>query len=104
MTRTSENRPILPLGHVLDEIIKNCRRQSDAEITKIRQIWKTLPSKNIAAYSRPTGLKNGILLVHVKSPALIHQLRFHSTHLIHHINGQMGKPAINGIKFKVGMF
>jgi hypothetical protein len=46
-------------------------------------------------------LKNGILLVHVKSSTLIHQLRFMANDIMALMNQSLGDDRISEIKFKI---
>ncbi len=104
MTQTPESRPITHIGQIIGEIIQKCRRESEAEITKVRELWETLLDPDITTYARPAALKNGVLLVHVKSPALIHQLRFQVRPLISRLNEKLEAPKIHKIQFKTGSF
>ncbi len=102
---TSDNRSNSEFTHIKDiieSILPQCRRESDSEIAKIRNIWNRVVPREMAQHAQPAAIKNDILLVHVSSSTLTHQLRFLVEEIKQHLNASAGTYPINHIKFKIG--
>ena len=87
---------------VLNKLIRNCRKESSTELAAIRQAWNQTFNKVITDNAQPAALKDGVLLIAVKSSTLIYQLRFQINDIIQHINQAMGQQRICDIKLKIG--
>lgn len=90
------------IKEIIDAILPRCRRESDTEIAKIRRIWDRILPPEMAEHAQPAAIKNDILLVHVSSSTLTHQLRFLVEEIKQHLNADSDSYRINSIKFKVG--
>jgi len=102
---TSKKREASDFTHIreiLDAILPQGRRERDTEIAKIRRIWNYIMPAEMAEYAQPAALKNDILMVHVTSSTLTHQLRFMTEEIKQHLNAAENSSQINTIKFKVG--
>jgi len=95
-------KDFVPIGNILPGLLKTCRRQSDAELAQIWDLWETIVGKMVAENARPAPFKGKLILVHVESPAWIHHLQFLKPDLIRKINEALGKSLVEDIKFKVG--
>ncbi len=88
---------------VIETIIPRSRREANAEMAGIRRIWDAVLPAEITKNAQPAALKNDILLVHVSSSTVTHQLRFLVEEIKQHLNSapERSRP-LNAIKFKVG--
>jgi len=101
----SRKRPSQPgfthIKDILDQIICNCHISEKAEFVEIQRIWKHCLGNTAANHAIPASLKNGILLIHAKSPTIIQQLRYQSRDILKQINQTLGEDKISGIRFKI---
>ena len=86
---------------VIVEIIGNCRVSENTEFIEIQRVWKHCVGNTISDHAIPASFKNGILLIHVKSPTLTQQLRYQTKDIIKQINQTLGENRISEIKFKI---
>lgn len=100
----SKNSQYAHIKDVLASVIKNCRKESSAELSEIRKIWDAELDKTITEYAQPTAIRAGTLLVTVKSSTLTHQLRFLTKDIIHLINAASRHCRISELKIKTGNF
>ncbi len=91
-----------PIGPIIDTIIKTYRRESDSQLVQIWNLWDSVLGDPIGDNARPAAFKGKILLVHVTSPAWIHQLQFLKKEMIAKLNAALGKELIEDLKFKIG--
>jgi predicted nucleic acid-binding Zn ribbon protein len=90
------------IGKVIDDVIKQYRREPDFALQKVWQLWDEAVGEAIAKNARPAAFKGNFLIVHVNSSAWIHQLQFLKKDLISKLNAALGKPLVEEIKFKIG--
>ena len=90
------------IADVLSGIVKNIRRESETELFRIRDIWESVVDPAIAESTRPTALKDDILLVLAESSTVVHRLRFLTPGIIEQINRVLGHSRIGRITYKVG--
>jgi len=102
---TSKKRKSSDFTHIreiLEAILPQSRREGDTEIAKIRRIWNQIIPPEMAEHAQPATLKNDVLMVHVTSSTLTHQLRFMTEEIKQHLNAGENTSQINTIKLKVG--
>ena len=68
--------------------------------TKIQRIWKSVLDEREAMHTQIIELKEGMLVVHVDSPAWLYQMNFKKKKILEKI--QEEHPVIENIFFKVG--
>jgi len=90
------------IGKVIDDVVKQYRREPDFALKKVWQLWDEAVGEAIARNARPAAFKGKLLIVHVNSSAWIHQLQFLKKDLISKLNAALGKPLVEEIKFKMG--
>jgi predicted nucleic acid-binding Zn ribbon protein len=90
------------IGTIIDDVIKNYRRESDAELIQVWNVWDGVVGDVIAQNARPAAFKGRILLVHVSSSTWIHQLQFLKEEMIDKLNAALGKVLIEDLKFRIG--
>jgi len=87
---------------IIEAIVPRCRREANTEMARIRRIWDNVLPDEVIENAQPAALKNDILLVHVRSSTVTHQLRFMVEEIKQHLNTPEGARPIQSIKFKVG--
>ena len=90
------------IGSILSDVLKTYRRDSDADLVQVWQVWDRVVGDVIAQNARPAAFKGKLLLVHVSSSTWIHQLQFLKTEMMTKLNQALGKAVINDLKFKIG--
>jgi predicted nucleic acid-binding Zn ribbon protein len=90
------------IGNILTDVLKTYRRESDAELIQVWQVWDDIVGDVIAQNARPAAFKGKILLVHVSSSTWVHQLQFLKQEMIAKLNNTFGKELIGDLKFKIG--
>jgi predicted nucleic acid-binding Zn ribbon protein len=90
------------IGNILADVLKSYRRESDADLVRVWQVWDQIVGDVIAQNARPAAFKGKILLVHVSSSAWIHQFQFLKKEMIEKLNEALGKALIDDLKFKIG--
>ncbi len=90
------------IGNILNDVLKSYRRESDADLVRVWQVWDQIVGDVIAQNARPAAFKGKLLLVHVSSSAWIHQLQFLKKEMIEKLNEALGNALIDDLKFKIG--
>ena len=90
------------IGSIIDDVIKNYRLESDAELIQVWHVWDGVVGDVIAQNARPAAFKGRILLVHVNSSTWVHQLQFLKEEMIDKLNTALGKVLIDDLKFRIG--
>lgn len=90
------------IREIIESILPRYQRESDTVIERIRRIWNDVLPPEMAEHAQPAALKNDVLMVHVTSSTLTHQLRFMTEEIKQHLNAAETASQINTIKFKVG--
>lgn len=90
------------IGSILSDVLKTYRRDSDADLVQVWQVWDKVVGDVIAQNARPAAFKGKLLLVHVSSSTWIHQLQFLKKEMMAKLNQAFGKAVINDLKFKIG--
>jgi len=102
MERKKHKTKFVHIGSILDAVIKKYRRETDAEIVQVWQVWDNIVGDVIAQNAKPAAFKGRILLVHVASSTWIHQLQFLKKEMMAKLNNALGKTLIEDLKFKIG--
>ena len=90
------------IGSIIDDILKTYRRESDGELIQVWHVWDSIVGDVISKNAKPAAFKGRILLVHVTSPAWVHQLQFLKKEMIAKLDEALGKSLIDDLKFKIG--
>jgi len=99
--RPGDSQP-LSIGSILPDVIRTCRRENDAGMTAVWDVWESAVGSATAANTQPAAFKGRLLLVHVSSSVWLHQLQFVKADLIEKINDACGKRLVEDITFKIG--
>jgi len=90
------------IGGIIAGVLKTYRRESDADLVHVWQVWDDVVGEVIAGNAKPAAFKGKILLIHVSSSTWIHQLQFLKQEMISKLNQALGKTLVGDLKFKIG--
>ncbi len=99
-----EKKGFVPLGSVLPNVLSSIRKEGDAPLLQVWELWDRSVGETIAKNARPSAFKGTLLLVEVTSSAWIHELQFLKSDIINKLNEALGKALVKEIKFKIGSF
>ena len=102
MKKQDKPSDFVPIGHVIDSVLKNIRSEADYGLTKVWRLWDGVVGETIASNARPAAFKGQLLIVHVISSTWVHQLQFLKNDLITQLNDALGQSLVKDIKFKIG--
>ena len=100
--KTKKHADALPIGSILPDVIRNCRRENDTGMTVVWDVWDHAVGSAVAENTRPAAFKGRLLLVHVASSVWLHQLQFMKQALVTKINAACQKQLVEDITFKIG--
>ncbi len=90
------------IGSIIADVLKTYRKDADAELVRVWQVWDDVVGDVIAQNARPAAFKGKILIVHVSSSTWVHQLQFLKQEMIVKLNNAFGKNLIDDLKLKIG--
>lgn len=93
------------IGSVIDSLLapyKKNTRTNAGKLARIEDVWSEVTGSAIAENTRPTALKDSLLLVNVTSSVWIQQLQYIKKDLIFRLNSTLGAEDIENIRFKIG--
>lgn len=96
------NRNFVPIGKVLQHILKDKGLASNMALVRVWDIWESTVGEMIAANTIPAAFKGNLLIVNAASSSWIQQLRFLKQDLISQLNSVLGENLVKDIKFKIG--
>ena len=91
-----KNRPknkseFVHIGSVINNVFKTYRKEPDAELIHVWNIWDRIVGAVVAQNARPAAFKGNLLLVHVSSSPWIQQLQFLKKDIISKLNQALNK-------------
>ena len=102
MKTTKKKAKFVHIGSILDDVLKNCRRESDEELIRVWDVWDGIVGDVVSKNAKPAAFKGRILLVYVTSSTWVHHLQFTKGEMIAKLNDALGKSLIDDLKFKIG--
>lgn len=99
--RTAANPPAR-LGALLPAILNSVRRDADAGLLRVWDVWPQAVGPDIAGNAQPSAFKGDLLLVHVANSVWRHHLQFLKPDMIERLNAALGEACIRDITFKIG--
>lgn len=102
MMKKKRKANFIHIGNILEDVLKNYRRDTDTELVQVWSVWDSVMGDVIAQNARPAAFKGRLLLVNVSSSTWIHQLQFLKKEMIENLNDALGKTLIEDLKFKIG--
>ena len=102
MKTEKDKAKFVHIGHIIDDVLKTYRRESDGELIRVWHVWDRIVGDVISKNAKPAAFKGRILLVYVTSSTWVHQLQFLKEEMIGKLNEGLGKSLIDDLKFKIG--
>ncbi len=101
--KTKKNKSeFVHIGSIINNVLKNYRREPDGELIRVWHVWDSIVGDVISKNAKPAAFKGRILLVHVTSSTWVHQLQFLKEEMIAKLNESLEKSLIDDLKFKIG--
>jgi len=101
--KTKKNKSeFVHIGSIINDVLKNYRREPDGELIRVWHVWDSIVGDVISKNAKPAAFKGRILLVHVTSSTWVHQLQFLKEEMIAKLNESLEKSLIDDLKFKIG--
>lgn len=100
--KPQKNSDALPIGRILPDVVRTCRREDDTGMTAVWDVWDSAVGAAVAENTRPAAFRGRLLLVHVTSSVWLHQLQFMKQDLVAKINAACQKQLVEDITFKIG--
>ena len=101
--KTKKNKSeFVHIGSIINDVLKNYRREPDGELIRVWHVWDSIVGDVISKNAKPPAFKGRILLVHVTSSTWVHQLQFLKEEMIAKLNESLEKSLIDDLKFKIG--
>jgi len=87
---------------ILEQTFKGLELDVPIRTYSIFSAWKEIVGEAIAQQTQPRTIRNRILFMDVSHSTWMQQLQFLKPTLLEKINGFLGEPLIEDIRFKVG--
>ncbi len=91
-----------PLRSILDDSLKSLGLDAPMKGYSVWGAWREIVGDAVAANARPSVIRNRILFIEVSHPTWVQQLQFLKPTLLEKLNGFLGEPLIDDIRFRVG--
>ena len=91
-----------PLRSILDDTLKSLGIHAPMRGYSIWGAWREIVGEAVASNARPSVIRNRILFIEVSHPTWVQQLQFLKPTLLEKLNGFLGEPLIEDIRFRVG--
>lgn len=89
-----------PLGDIIKTVLRKHGLEDKLTETKIFSSWEKIMGPPIAKYTSRVSLKQGNLIVYLRSSVLRNELTYAKTKIIKMINDELGKPVVQDIVFR----
>jgi predicted nucleic acid-binding Zn ribbon protein len=101
----SKKREFVPIGFVIDSLLSSYQKTTKTtagKLVRIVDVWSEVTGSVISENTKPTAMKDRLLLVNVTSSVWMQQLQYMKNDLIVRVNAALGAEDIENIKFKIG--
>lgn len=96
----TKHETILPLGTVLNSLIKTLGIEKNIEQYKIFDLWNTIVGEQIAKVAQPERIHNGVLIVAVSNAPWRTELTFRKKEILEKIHLTLNSTSITDIRFR----
>jgi len=87
---------------ILEKTLKTLEIDVPLKTYSIVGAWNEIVGESVAGHSQPRSIRNQILFIDVTHPTWMQQLQFLKPTLLEKVNGFLGEPLIQDIRFKLG--
>jgi len=88
------------IGAVIKKLLKNQKLEGRLKELDVLKLSKELLGKNLMKYINDLSVKNGILIIKIKSAVVRNELSYQKSEIIKKINEQVGNEIIKEIILK----
>jgi hypothetical protein len=87
---------------ILEDTLKALEIDVPVKTYSILGAWDQIVGESVAEHSQPRSIRNRILFIDVSHSTWMQQLQFLKSTLLEKVNGFLGEPLIQDIRFKLG--
>jgi hypothetical protein len=87
---------------ILEDTLKSLEIDVPVKTYSILGAWDQIVGESVAEHSQPRSVRNRILFIDVSHSTWMQQLQFLKPTLLEKVNGFLGEPLIQDIRFKLG--
>ena len=88
------------IGAVIKKLLKNQKLEGRLKELDVLELSKELLGKNLMKYINDLSVKNGTLIIKIKSAVVRNELSYQKSEIIKKINAQVGNEIIKEIILK----
>jgi len=93
------------VGDILPRVLRESGFTKSRRGSTLAQLWERAAGPDLAAETRPSTLRQGVLTVEVRSAALLADLAgFRTTELLSLFLAQDPSGRVTGLRFRLGVF
>lgn len=100
-----KKKELVHIGSIIDSLLSTYQpapQSTAGTLAQIIDIWGTVSGPEISKNTKPSVLKEKMLMVNVTSSVWLQQLQYTKNELILRLNSALGTEEIENIKFKIG--
>lgn len=94
--------PAEPVGALVPGVLRELGLAESARALRIHEHWREAVGEEVAAHSRPSVLRDGVLEVHVDSSPWCQALRLRTPELLDALARTLGEDAPRALWWKLG--
>lgn len=93
------------VGDILRRVMGDVRPPTARRRDAVFRAWETAAGVDVAAETRPSTLRRGVLTIEVRSPALLHELEgFRRDELLGRFLAAAPDGRVTALRFRLGVF
>lgn len=96
----TKHETIVPLGAVLDSLMKTLGIEKNIEQYQIFNVWNSIVGEQIAKVAQPERIHNGVLIVAVSNAPWRTELTFRKKEILEKIHSTLNSTSITDIRFR----
>lgn len=96
----TKHETIVPLGTVLDSLMKTLGIEKNIEQYQIFNMWNSIVGEQIAKVAQPERIHNGVLIVVVSNAPWRTELTFRKKEILEKIHSTLNSTSITDIRFR----
>jgi predicted nucleic acid-binding Zn ribbon protein len=96
----AEGRPVEKAETILEDLIRRFGMEGKLQEARLDRVWPQVVGPAIAAATRPVRVKNGVLLVQVKSSAWVQELNFRRRDILNRLASYLPSVRLRHIDFR----
>ncbi|MEW6062055.1 MAG: DUF721 domain-containing protein [Bacteroidota bacterium] len=96
----TKHETIVPLGTVLDSLMKTLGIEKNIEQYQIFNVWNSIVGEQIAKVAQPERIHNGVLIVAVSNAPWRTELTFRKKEILEKIHSTLNSTSITDIRFR----